>query len=303
MDDASVFDRPFTRGRELRCLEVWGGTSATREAASVYGLDIYIAAEPFPGSERGGDIYFVSMCGAGNVARFVLADVAGHGDTISRVSRSLRKILERHISTVDQTRLVREINREFTAIARHGCFATAVMATYYAPTDDLTVVNAGHPPPLLFRAESDAWYLLETVSIDDHLTSVPEVTGVPNIPLGVLASTPYRQFSVHLARGDIVVLYTDSLIESKAPDGSRLGSDGLLDLVRCMDASEFADIVDSIRSAIAGFRHGLAADDDETVIVIHHNAADPPPLSMRDRLRMLGWMMGVRPRRDPSTDR
>ena len=294
MDDTEIFDRaPFT-ARELHCLEIWGGTRSAREAASVYGLDIYVASEPFSGSEHGGDIYFVSMCGAGNVARFVLADVSGHGDAVSHVSHSLRRILQRHISKPDQTRLVQEINREFAAIAKNGCFATAVVATYFAPTDHLIVVNAGHPPPLWYRVETNEWVLLEPHSIEDHLTSEPEKTGVPNIPLGVLESTPYRQFSVHLAKGDIVVLHTDSLIESAGPDGSSLGSEGLLGLMQLMDPSKFSDIADSIRLATANFRNGLPAEDDETIIVLHHNAADPPAPSMRDRLRMLGWMMGIR---------
>ena len=53
--------------------------TAADQAVSVHGLDLYVFSRPFRDDVAGGDVYLVSMCGAGNIARILLTDVAGHG--------------------------------------------------------------------------------------------------------------------------------------------------------------------------------------------------------------------------------
>lgn len=61
----------------------------------------------------------------------------------------LRRLMRNHMNRLDQTRFIRDLNREFVALADKGMFATALMASYYAPTEHLVVCNAGHPRPFL----------------------------------------------------------------------------------------------------------------------------------------------------------
>jgi serine phosphatase RsbU (regulator of sigma subunit) len=276
----------------MQCLEIWGGTRAADEAVSVHGMDVYVFSEPHRGEAAGGDIYLASMCNAGNVARFVLADVAGHGEAVSELAESLRGLMRKHVATVDQTQLTRALNAEFASVSTAGRFATAVLATYFAPTDHLIVVNAGHPPPLWYRVEAGAWNLLEPDAPGSIRDSGAAGIGVTNLPLGIIEPTDYRQFAVHLARGDLVVLYTDSLIEATNPDGDQLGLGGLLELVRSVDVANLGEISGSIRQALRRFRGGAPSDDDLTLLVLHHNAADPQPMPADEQERMLGKMMG-----------
>jgi sigma-B regulation protein RsbU (phosphoserine phosphatase) len=278
---------------QLQCLEIWGGAAAVDEAVSVHGLDLYVFSRPFHDAVSGGDVYLVSTCGAGNIARIMLADVAGHGTGVSSLGRSLRRLMRKHITTADQTQLVRELNGEFTRSAKHGSFATAVLATYFAPTDHLIVVNAGHPPPLWFRSKRQTWQLLEAPLLETHETEDENEVDVPNLPLGIIEPTPYAQFAVPLQPGDLVVLYTDALIETRDSQGELLGTSGLLELVRSLDASAFENLSSSIRDALGALRGGESPDDDLTVLVLHHNAANPPRLSVGERLRVLGRMMGI----------
>ncbi len=278
---------------QLQCLEIWGGAAAVDEAVSVHGLDLYVFSRPFRDGVTGGDVYLVSMCGAGNIARIMLADVAGHGTTVGSLGRSLRMLMRKHITTADQTQLARELNREFTRSSKQGRFATALLATYFAPTDHLIVVNAGHPPPLWYRSARQTWQLLEAPSPNTRETADESAVGVPNLPLGIIEPTPYAQFAVPLDPGDLVLLYTDALIETRDPRGELLGTCGLLELVRSMDASAFESLSGSIRDALGALRGGASPDDDLTVLVLHHNAADPPRLSVGERFRVLGRMMGI----------
>jgi len=117
--------------------------------------------------------------------------------------------------------------------------------------------------------------------------------GVANLPLGIIEPTPYAQFAVPLDPNDLVVFYTDALIETRGADGEMLGTSGLLELVRSIDVSAFDGLSASIREALDALRGSAHPDDDLTVLVLHHNAADPPRLSVAERLKVLGRMMGI----------
>ena len=58
-----------------------------------------------------------------------------------------------------------------------------------------------------------------------------------NIPLGILDLTDYDLFDARLEVGDLVLCYTDSLVESADGKGGMLGQDGLLEIVRELDAT------------------------------------------------------------------
>jgi len=277
----------------MQCMEIWGGNRAIDNTISVPGIDAHVFSVPYGHDEGGGDIHYLSMCAAGNISRFVVADVSGHGDAVSELAARLRTLMRKHINTVDQSRFAGALNEEFGRMADMGRFATAVLATYYAPTDHLVVCNAGHPPPLLFRAATGGWSALdiEHPEIEDDAGEV----GVRNLPLGVVEPTGFAQFAVRLERGDAVVLYSDALIEAKSGRGELLGIRGLMGLLDGLDPTHPAELSGEVARRVHAHRDGADPDDDQTLIVLHHNAADPPPHSIGERVRVLGRMLGLVP--------
>ena len=65
---------------------------------------------------------------------------------------SLRSLLRKNINQKSQNRLVERLNRQFADMAEMQRFATALVITYLASTDRLSVCNAGHPRPLFYQA-------------------------------------------------------------------------------------------------------------------------------------------------------
>ncbi len=215
----------------MQCMEVWGGNEAINSAISVPGIDAWISSDPYEGDARGGDIHYVSMCSCAKISRFAIADVSGHGATVGDLAHRLKSLMRKYVNTLDQTRFARALNREFSKLTQSGQFATALLTTYVPPTDHLIICNAGHPRPMWYHTSAPGWELLDQ--------DMPRrVTGVANLPLGVIEPTDYRQFALKLDKGDLVLIYTDSLIESKSPEGQELGEQGLLDLVRRLDADQ-----------------------------------------------------------------
>ena len=272
---------------EMACMEIWGGNRAITDAISAPGIDAWVYSRPYGGGEGGGDVHYVSMCAAGKIARFVVADVSGHGESVSAFALSLRKLMRKHINTPDQTRFARALNDDLTRGAEGGMFATAVLASYFAPTDHLILCNAGHPRPLWWRAEAREWRIL-THDIEEAAESAA------NLPLGIIEPTEYHQFGIPLGVGDRVLLYTDSLVEARAPGGRMLGEIGLLALAReVADAGNDSTLVERLVERVRLFADDVDFNDDVTAMLLCHNGADPPRQTIGEKIRVLGKMMGI----------
>src|ERR1700722_16394412 len=203
-------------GRQMSCMEVWSGSQLTTRVVEMGGLDAWVYSKPFGHAERGGDVYYASSCATGRITRLLLADVSGHGNAVASTAANLRTLMRRFVNRLDQTEFVRLLNQQFTALSQAGTFATAVVATFFAPSRRLIVCNAGHPRPLLYRVAKGQWEFLGDEGI-------AEKTQSNNIPLGIIDMTEYEQFDVELQPGDCVLTYTDALIESRDADGEMLG--------------------------------------------------------------------------------
>ena len=270
---------------EMQCMEIWSGHGAIREAVSVPGLDVWVHSRPYEDDDTGGDIHFISLCAKGCVTRLSVADVAGHGRPVSDIAEWLRNQMRRHIIKIDQSRFARAINKEFAELETEGRFATALLASYFAPEDRLILCNAGHPRPLWYRAEAGEWCVL-------HHEVAERDRDVRNLPLGIIDPTDYHQFAVTLAPGDLVVIYTDSLTEARAGGGDEmLGEQGLLALVDRLDATEHEGFGERVLDAVAHYAGRDEPEDDETLVVLRHTGVRPPRRSPVHLMKMMGKML------------
>lgn len=274
----------------LNCMEIWGGIEPVETRRATPGLEFWIYSRPYEGDGAGGDLHYVTLCGGGQVTRIAVADVSGHGQRVAEFASMLRGLLRKHINKKSQRRLVGWLNRRFGEEVRLGLFATAIIATYLTSTDELTVCNAGHPRPLLYRAAERSWSILSGER------SGPEA-GAINLPLGVYEGTLYDQFAILLGRDDIVVFYTDALIEAADDRGQILGEAGLLELASRLeiDDSDPRSVGVSLRNAVAAFRGDRPPDDDLTLVVLRHTAAPPRSLSFSQKLDVYAKVFGLKP--------
>jgi PAS domain S-box-containing protein len=106
------------------------------------------------------------------------------------------------------------------------------------------VSRAGHPPPLVVRADG----------------TVEEV-GSPGKVLGVFADAELADTSLRLMAGDALVLYTDGVTEARSPDGDFFGEDRLHHLLRFSSGSDAETIARRIKSVVLAFQEGYPRDD------------------------------------------
>lgn len=250
----------------MQCMEVWGGNQAASNGVVMPGLDAWVASRPYKGDDAGGDIHYVSSCAAGHITRMLVADVSGHGAPVAGIATNLRGLMRRYINFIDQSRLVRALNVEFTSIAEAGGFATALVATYFAPRSELVITSAGHPRPIIYRAAQRRWEPLEFRGTS---------RGLANIPLGIAEPTQYDQARFRLDRADMVLMFTDSLVEAKLAAGGRLGERGLLEAVSALDADRPEALIDGLFAALQPRLMDGAFDDDATLLLMRPNRLGP----------------------------
>lgn len=271
----------------LQCMEIWGGNRAVERAVSTPGLDIWVFSHPHEQAAAGGDVYYTSLCGGGSITRFILADVSGHGAAVAEVAKSLRELMRRNINRKDQSRLVQALNREFTELAKMNRFATAVVATYLTKGDTLTVCNAGHPRPLWRRAETGKWAVLaDADAVSDG--------GLADLPLGIVGDTAYTQRQITLARGDLLLFYTDALTEAENPAGEQLGEAGLLRVMEGLGSIDPAAIPAALSAALDTYRGGNPAGDDSTFILLRHTAAPTRQPGLVETLNVYAKVLGLK---------
>ncbi|MEN6449843.1 MAG: SpoIIE family protein phosphatase [Thermoguttaceae bacterium] len=152
-----------------------------------------------PASQLGGDYYDYIELPGGRLA-IVVADVSGKGISASllmaKLSAETRYCLA---SEPEPAQAMGRLNRVFCESVWEDRFVTMVMAVLDPRRHLVTIVNAGHLPPL-WRLSSRA---VEPVAESET-----------NLPLGVDRDVDYAPCSLPLAPGESLVLYTDGITEA-----------------------------------------------------------------------------------------
>jgi serine phosphatase RsbU (regulator of sigma subunit)/anti-sigma regulatory factor (Ser/Thr protein kinase) len=159
-----------------------------------------MAARYLPAADEsavGGDWYDVIEL-SNRCIGFVIGDVAGHGMAAATFMGQLRSAIRAYALDTDGPGAVITKVADFSD-RMDSRMATVVYATFNLSTWEVRVARAGHPYPLLLRADGSTEFLSDA--------------GGP--PLGAVGGQTYDEQAVTLRPGDTLVLYTDGLIERR----------------------------------------------------------------------------------------
>lgn len=244
----------------LACFELWGGNCVADHTIELPGLLGWVYSVPFDSASEGGDLYYFSVCSKGMISRIAVADVAGHGPQASSTAVKLRQALTQHTDHWDQSTLMQELNEAFLSASARGPYATAAVLSFYCNTGELLFSNAGHPPPLWYRASERSWHFLEDCT--------PFAVDIEGLPLGVIPGTAYSQTGVQIGFGDLLVLYTDGITETIDSSNNELGNTGLLKMAKGLADKSPVEVIRALTSDIQTFRGDAPRRDDETLVVL-----------------------------------
>jgi sigma-B regulation protein RsbU (phosphoserine phosphatase) len=228
------------------------------------GVTAWVYSVPVGSDHVGGDVHYVSVCPSCIVSRIALADVSGHGQTVAMLGEKLRQLMQLYLRDLEQIALMRDLNQALREDFGDGHYATMVAVGWHRRRGLMVMTNAGHPPPLWYRASRDEWSWLETLRGS-------EPGRVSGVPLGLLPDVTYDRLVVKPQSEDVVLLYSDGVSEVTNPSGTELGRDGLLELVRAVDFRSPEALGTRLASALRAFRGERDPQDDQTIIIIRRN--------------------------------
>ncbi len=201
----------------------------------------------------GGDYYdFFRM--AGGRMGFIVADVSGHGSPAAIVMAMTRLLLHTYPESVEPPDdVLTNLNKLLSGNLILGQFVTAFYCILDSQSLKLTYSNAGHCYPLLLRGASG---------------TIEELRTKGGIPLGITSAGVFDEVSVDLAKGDIVVIYTDGLMEAVNPAGEMYGDERLKKLLLRSADSSAEEVKNEILRDAFVFCDGEALKDDITIMVL-----------------------------------
>jgi sigma-B regulation protein RsbU (phosphoserine phosphatase) len=191
----------------------------------------------------GGDFYDVAVTRYG--LRVLVGDVKGKGLDAVQVAAQALTSFRAAATDPSLAELAAKLDRSIRPRLGEEDFVTVVLAQF-GRHGELQLVNCGHPPPLRFRA--GAAELLASVE--------------PTTPLGLDPAPTVQQFT--LAPTDRLLLYTDGLIEARAPDGHQFELDGQVEAV--VAASSLAAALDRLVGRL--LEHAGGRLDDDLALVL-----------------------------------
>ena len=221
-----------------------------------------------PRYEIGGDYYDRIPLGDGRLG-LVVADVSGKGSLAAMTVATFRAILRAQVDGGGEpVRTATAANRLLRERVRPTEYVTAVWGVLDPARGLLSYTNCGHVPPLLVRADGSFTRL---------------TTGGP--PLGLLSSARYLSGEVSIGPGDLLLLFTDGVVESEGPAEAEYGADRLAVAARDGRGLPSAELVEAIVRSVAEFRGADEPTDDFTLLVLKRigEAASPPDVRATHR--------------------
>jgi len=226
---------------------------------TISGLDYYGECRPAAAqaARTGGD--FFDFVPDANGLTISLGEVSGRSAGAAALKSGLQASL-RGLSIAGHGRIcstVQALNKFVCELSPDDLYATLFCAHVDRINRELRYISAGHEPALLVRK---------------HSARVRHLEGTGAV-LGLTRRTEYRQRTIWLEPGDLLVAFSDGITGAANAQGRELCESGVLDVVRQYPDARAASLARSIMTEGDRFTNHVAPADDQTVVVVSFQGA------------------------------
>jgi serine phosphatase RsbU (regulator of sigma subunit) len=258
IEKAKLHEDLLTREKERKEIELARAVQLgflPQTVPEVAGYEFY--SHYSPASTIGGDYYdYIHM--PNSRLAVVLGDVAGKGVPaallVAKLSSDVRSCL---LTEADPARAVGVLNDQLIGGGLGDRFVTLAVAVLDPLAHRLTLVNAGHLNPKLYRGGRHE--LREAIS-----------TSATGYPLGVMSAHAYESATLELEPGDTIAMYTDGVTDAMTPNGELFGAAGvdryLVPNEVPPDVCRPRQLGDRLVGAVRRHAGGRAQNDDIAVV-------------------------------------
>jgi serine phosphatase RsbU (regulator of sigma subunit) len=210
-----------------------------------------------PATLMGGDFFHIARLND-DTAAACICDVMGHGVRAALITAMMRAMIETHAAeAVDPGRLLTRLNGEFTAILKQTgtlVFVTVLYCVINMREGTARFARAGHPLPLHACRSSGE---VQTIAIGGDCAGPA---------IGIIPNAQFKTTEVKVSGGDLLLFYTDGIIEVEARDGRQFGIEGLEESVRSNLNKSIESLLDAIVSDVCKFGDSEVLTDDACLV-------------------------------------
>jgi sigma-B regulation protein RsbU (phosphoserine phosphatase) len=212
-----------------------------------------------PARELGGDYYDFIPFSPERVG-LAVGDVSGKGLSSALLMASLQGLVRTNLAVRqgEVARFATELNHSLYKLTASDRYATIFFAIVDLSNQTLHYVNAGHNPPILFRNSTSA----------KHGLSMTESLEAGGPPVGIFAESQYQSEHVPLHTGDVLIAYTDGVVEALNSQREEFGKQRLSDVACSSLSLSAAEICKRIAESLQVFMAETPQWDDITLVVM-----------------------------------
>ncbi|MBN1903034.1 SpoIIE family protein phosphatase [Candidatus Sumerlaeota bacterium] len=222
-----------------------------KQCPHVPGLDM--AAFNEPALEVGGDYYDFFWVDENHLG-IVIADVSGKGIPGALVMSMVRSVLRAESrNKLSPSAVLKVVNEYVRQDTKENVFITMTYVIMDIRKKTLRFARAGHEPLITFGKNREE----------------PELYSPDGIALGLVEEDIFnitREKEINLANDDLVVLYTDGVVEAMNQASQEYGQSRLIDIVGKSRNGKAEGVIDAIMEDIKNFTQGIPQNDDITII-------------------------------------
>lgn len=223
--------------------------------------DVTVVGSWTPATRCAGDFWTTSTLADQRVV-IAIGDVTGHGVASAMVTAAVagacEVCLRRDRANFDLGALIFTLDHAVRRAGGGELAMTFFAAILDAANQELQFVSCGHPVP----------YICRPAGTDDRV-ELHALVGRGNLLGGATSFVAPKVIARPLVPGDVVVCYTDGVVEALDPAGKPFGDRRLQQLLRKLDRAKLAPttVHDLILAAVGAHRAGRPLDDDETLVI------------------------------------
>ena len=206
----------------------------------------------YPARQVAGDYYDFIPLGEEHLG-LVMADVSDKGMPAALFMALTRSVIRASVhSSAEPAEAISRANRLLCADSTQGMFVTTYYAQLHLETGELTYVNGGHNPPLLYDAQQGEIIQLAPTAM----------------ALGVVPDFDFEQETVRLGAGDFMLLYTDGVTDASNTEQATFGMKRLEQVVWEHRDQPATVLMSALEDAVSEFVRSAAQFDDIAMLVV-----------------------------------
>ncbi|HQV93068.1 MAG TPA: SpoIIE family protein phosphatase [Anaerolineales bacterium] len=206
-----------------------------------------------PARQVGGDFYDVFDLGNGKMG-VLIGDVSDKGvPSAIFMARAHALIIAEADNSTSPGAVLRMVNEHITRLEKSTQFVTALYGVLDLLTGEFSYARAGHEPPLLIGERGD----------------VHRLPHEPGMALGLWEDMLLDENSIRLAKGSLLVMFTDGMTDCRDPNGVPFGLERIKETMKELRSLPAQAACDRLFSTLMDYQNGAKQDDDVTLLAIH----------------------------------